>query len=465
MPESHFMGQNGFQWFIGVCEDREDPLKMGRIRVRCLGIHTDDLSKIPTESLPWAYVMAPTTTSSMQGLGETPHFIVQGSQVIGFFKDGEEQQQPIIMGTLPGYNTVEPDSDKGFFDPDGIYPSVLGMDDVNSLGRGSLAESHPSVELRRSIRQTSIPKATKPHLKETSQTLTEADPRTSYSERDAKSNAPTLYPFNHVHETESGHVSEIDDTVGGERMHRQHRIGTFEEWHPDGARVLHTVHDNYEIIAGDSNIFIHKRENDAGEMEAGNLTITVEGDCRQLIKGDYVLEVEGNYTEKIGKNHQVKVGYGEAGGNREEEIRGSHSLNINNAYIGAVGTATEGPKDYKQTIGGNEDRNIVGNVDIYTDANYTLFSMIDAKITSAVNLTLTTVSGIMSFKTGDKLNMKSAKAMHIKTEADGLTIDSVGLVTENFSAAQDTNVTGTINIDATADITIDSGAANIELNP
>ena len=91
--------------------------------------------------------------------------------------------------------------------------------------------------------------------------------------------------------------------------------------------------------------------------------------------------------------------------------------------------------------------------------------MIDAKITSYVNLTLTTVSGIMSFKTGDKLNMKSAKAMHIKTEADGLTIDSAGLVTENFSAAQDTNVTGTIDINSTADITIDSGDANIELNP
>ncbi len=61
--------------------------------------------------------------------------------------------------------------------------------------------------------------------------------------------------------------------------------------------------------------------------------------------------------------------------------------------------------------------------------------------------------------------MKSGKAMHIKTEADGLTIDSVGLVTENFSAAQDTNVTGTIDINSTDDITIDSGDGDIQLNP
>ena len=61
--------------------------------------------------------------------------------------------------------------------------------------------------------------------------------------------------------------------------------------------------------------------------------------------------------------------------------------------------------------------------------------------------------------------MKSAKAMDIKTEADGLNIYSEGLVTEDFKASLDTNVTGTIDIDATDDITIDSGDANIELNP
>jgi len=71
----------------------------------------------------------------------------------------------------------------------------------------------------------------------------------------------------------------------------------------------------------------------------------------------------------------------------------------------------------------------------------------------------------MSFKSGDKLNMKSAKAMDIKTEADGLTIYSEGLVRETFKASQITNITGTLDITTTGDITIDSGSANIELNP
>ena len=98
----------------------------------------------------------------------------------------------------------------------------------------------------------------------------------------------------------------------------QHRSGTFEEIHPDGSKVVKVVGDNYEIIAGQSNVLI-----------TGAVNLTVEGTVRELIKGDYVLEVEGDYTQKIHKNHRVKVGAGSSGGNREEEIRGSHSYNIN----------------------------------------------------------------------------------------------------------------------------------------
>ena len=32
--QSYFMGQDGFIWFVGVVEDRADPLTIGRVRVR-----------------------------------------------------------------------------------------------------------------------------------------------------------------------------------------------------------------------------------------------------------------------------------------------------------------------------------------------------------------------------------------------------------------------------------------------
>ena len=47
-----FLGKN-FHWFIGVVEDRFDPLKGWRLRVRCLGIHTDDKLTLPTVRLAW----------------------------------------------------------------------------------------------------------------------------------------------------------------------------------------------------------------------------------------------------------------------------------------------------------------------------------------------------------------------------------------------------------------------------
>ena len=40
------MGQDGFVWAIGVVEDRFDPEKLGRVRVRWLGYHTEDKEKI-----------------------------------------------------------------------------------------------------------------------------------------------------------------------------------------------------------------------------------------------------------------------------------------------------------------------------------------------------------------------------------------------------------------------------------
>ena len=103
MSDNYFMGLDGFIWFTGVVEDRNDPSQLGRVKVRCLGFHTEDKNKIPTDSLGLVlHVMHPVTDPSMQGMGTTPSFLVEGTWVVGFFTDAKEKQQPIIMGSLPG---------------------------------------------------------------------------------------------------------------------------------------------------------------------------------------------------------------------------------------------------------------------------------------------------------------------------------------------------------------------------
>lgn len=95
-------GNNAFHWFMGVVEDRKDPEKLGRCRVRVAGYHTPDKSVLPTEDLPWAMPLMPITSASMSGIGQSPIGPVEGTWVLGFFIDGEDAQVPIMLGTFPG---------------------------------------------------------------------------------------------------------------------------------------------------------------------------------------------------------------------------------------------------------------------------------------------------------------------------------------------------------------------------
>ena len=455
------MGKDGFSWFVGVVEDRNDPAQLGRVRVRVLGRHSDDLTQVKTTDLPWAHVMHPVTDPSMQGLGHTPSFLTQGSWVVGFFRD-TEAQQPVIMGTLPGIPEESASTSEGFNDPRGKgssqkgfqfepkygpYPGTIthsghgiGESDTSRLARGRASESHQSLISRREQRLAGdpsgetpedvdegiaygIPTATKPNIKTVSDELKEDEKRGFWEEphpkgiiADANPYISGVYPYNHVFESESGHITEVDDSPGAERMFRQHMAGTFEEIHPDGSVVTKIVGDNYEIVIGSENIVIK-----------GSQNITVEGSVRELIKGDYIQEIEGDFVQKIHKNHRVKVGAANdthpkgPGGNREEEIIGNHSFNINDDIKGRVGgdSVVTFEKSKIQIVGGGYDLDVTGKemgsnpgadgIYISTGSNYTVLAK--------TNISQSTISGIVSIKSGSTLNMKSAAAMTINSES------------------------------------------------
>ena len=463
-----FMGKDGFSWFVGVVEDRNDPSQLGRVRVRVLGRHSENLAEVKTTDLPWAHVMHPVTDPSMQGLGHTPTFLTQGSWVVGFFRD-IDRQQPVIMGSLPGVPEAAADYNKGFNDPrgeeapqerfannpkvGGPYPGEIkhsghsiNEPDTNRLARGKDSESHNSMIKRRKSRyrgdpttyvvdlsyyqgqidpkkaeHTGIPTATKPFLENVSEEA-EQETRGFWEEPNPKSiieNAnpyiSAAYPYNHVFESESGHITEVDDSPGAERMFRQHMAGTFEEIHPDGSVVTKIIGDNYEIVIGSENIVIK-----------GSQNITVEGSVRELIKGDYIQEIEGDFFQKIHKNHRVKVGAANdkhprgPGGNREEEVVGNHAYNINEDVNGRIGgdvvINSEKSKweiiagQYTMAVGGEKmDSNPTGSGIYITSSSDYLLSVNS-------NISQSTISGIVSIKSGDTLNMKSAAAMTINPE-------------------------------------------------
>src|SRR5210317_2197773 len=96
--EDQFIGGE-FSWFTGVIEDINDPDNLNRVKVRCHGWHTSNTSLVSTENLPWATVMMPVTSASIQGNGGNHHLEV-GSWVVGFFRDGPSAQDPMVMGSI-----------------------------------------------------------------------------------------------------------------------------------------------------------------------------------------------------------------------------------------------------------------------------------------------------------------------------------------------------------------------------
>ena len=315
-----FIGQNDFTWFIGVVEDRDDPLQLGRVRVRCYGWHTDDKNQIPTEALPWAIQLQGITSPALNGMGQSPTGLVEGSWIVGFFLDGERAQEPLILGSIASAPSEYGDPEKGFFDPreakenQSIYPKYINETDVNRLARHNsidpetkekIHETDPVLNTEKYTYATlNVPKANTPTSGSHADTQsTPSDVEETWSERrtidlteSGIARYKTKYPKNHVYESESGHTVEFDDTENAERINEHHKSGTFYEIDADGNKVTRIVGNNYEIVAKNNNVNIK-----------GDVNLTIESNCITYIKKDWNIQVDGNVNEVIKGNKTTQI--------------------------------------------------------------------------------------------------------------------------------------------------------------
>jgi hypothetical protein len=348
-------------WFTGVVEDREDPMQMGRVRVRIFGLHTDDTTKISTMDLPWANVMMPVNSASISGVGITPTGLVEGSWVVGFFADGENAQDPIIMGSLPSKSTQSLSELKAFKDPNSNYPRWFNETDVSRNARFDTWKNTPAYATRYSSLVSGVETATPPKLDTTQLDKSDAYyERQTWSEPEPRNGIGGYYPFVHTYESESGIVREYDDTPSQTRIHEYHPSGSFYEIYPDGKRSFKVVGDNFEVVIGAENILVR-----------GNRTITIEGDAKQLVKGDYTLEVGGNYNLKVHGERNTKVGF-----NDNLEIVGNSNTNVKENHIYRVGKDQTLLVDNNKTesIGGTSTLTCTGAADYTFLDTYTMFS-------------------------------------------------------------------------------------------
>lgn len=576
------MGKNGFVWWQGVVEDRHDPLYLGRCRVRILGFHTEDLTDMPTNSLPWAYPIQPITSAAQTGVGISPTGPVEGSWVVGFFRDGENAQEPVFFGTLGGIPDAPDTTAIGFSDPRLAEPPTddhpfkalskrllkYDVDDkgarvprkpdiITHYGQGESLPTSNNVTYNFlsdnvSISNDSASSTTYKILLEEQGTRErypdiknfEGEPTTpraarglygnlegkgyfsrddiigmklqwrdqltsgsgfSVAENDTDSwNEPdpsviygAIYPYNHVHQTESGHIIEMDDTPGKERLHRYHRAGTFEEIGALGQRVMKVANENFNIILSNDYTAVkgNQYENIAGKkdivtrggwfqqskslsfntsgdmsfnaststvsvnaeniiLDAAEGNVTIRGKSVSILKKDATNteEVTGNETKKTGGKFVHRVGSYQVGARGGIGLTSGLGINIV-AGIGGVKESILGiiGKDSRQTdvaMGNIVNTTHIGNI---INSTGPFGTATEIKQTALGGVEITAGFGAWVFKMsatgiefGDAIGVNQ-----IKMGLTGLTISSPKI---------DINATGMLTAKATGIATLESSA-------
>lgn len=113
---NNFLGKDGYVWWVGVVENIEDPLKIGRCKIRIFGWHTENLQLLPTNELPWA------SPASASNGGQSFSVPTPGDYVTGYFADVSSAQNPYYTSVLPGIQAQAPDTSKGF-SPQPLIPN------------------------------------------------------------------------------------------------------------------------------------------------------------------------------------------------------------------------------------------------------------------------------------------------------------------------------------------------------
>ena len=346
-------------WFIGVVEDRKDPLKVGRCKVRCLGFHQQNISELPIKDLPWAQLLIPPNS---QNEIKPPK---EGSWVLGFFKDGKKCQEPMIVSLIPGiptFSSEDSSENQGFYDkasdkgerpfpPESLTYTTDGKkleikegksDYYPSKNEGYLKQPTDEPDTPRVSRndqdkkylndKTNLPKDT--HIdkvkewriggdnyetkgiekalsqktvgensayskksnidRKSENTIEETDDGKVWREKET--DYKSSYPYNKTEQTESGHVFEVDDTKGAERIHQQHRSGTFQEIHPDGSKVEKVMADNFHIT-----------QQNEYKLNLGNYEVTIKKNKGERVEGDIFIHINGERSLKIDKDSHVEI--------------------------------------------------------------------------------------------------------------------------------------------------------------
>jgi len=282
-----FAGKAGFIWWIGIVEDRQDPLKLGRCRVRCVGWHSENKMYLPTEMLSWATPTFPTNNPSTYAPKE-------GDMVFGFFADGESAQSPIMVGVFPSIPLKEGNAQEAF-------------NDSRDAGQLAIAPVKPSESATLYPRRLDEPSTSRLARNDSDypSPINQSKAANKLSKVEPNSYYNAVYPYNNVYESESGHALEFDDTKDAERIHLYHRSGSYVEWGPNGDRAERIQKDKFTVVVGNDSVYV---KGDVTVFVDGSANITVGGDVTGVVDGSVNMTVGGDVTGVVDGSVNMTVG-------------------------------------------------------------------------------------------------------------------------------------------------------------
>ena len=280
-------------FFIGVIENNYDPRLEGRVQVRAFSVH-GTVQQVPTQDLPWATLIY----GSYDPNSPIPPL---NSWVFGFFIDGRDAQQPMVLGLIPTQMT------------EAVDPDRTGWGVIDSQNHGLLAQGSRSVDYGQparsrlargeNIEETYVLAQEAMRLRD----LPSANGAPSWEEPATAYNAQ--YPFNRVIETAAGHSIELDDTPGAERIMVYHRSGSYIQIDTRGTSTYRSQSDRYDVTSTNSHVYI-----------GGRSMVTIQGDSYVIVNGNKTEEITGDYTQIVRGNHMLSVG-GQLNLNAGDEIQ------------------------------------------------------------------------------------------------------------------------------------------------
>ena len=296
--------------------------------------------------------------------------------------------------------------ERGFTDPNANYPTkeYAGISETNKLAQGD-------------SRGTIVQEKNKNRMKGAKLPGGEAwdEPESAYR---------GAYPYNKVTQTESGHIFEIDDTPGSERLHIYHKSGTYIEIDANGSVIKRTKGSSYEIIDRNGKISI-----------AGRADISVNGACNIFVGNDANIEVEGDTN--ITCHNDITA---QAGGTFN--LSAVEEFNIAGGNVNIEAYYTMNQKATTLNMHSKENMHMRSNADIKVQATNLYDFVSDTVYTQAAGAINIKSGSNTNIDSGAKIDLLASNNINLDGSATHLQSGNAGAASES----QESVIAGSSNI-------------------